>query len=375
MRILYDNQIFKVQRFGGVSRYCAELMHGVNNREGYELIPEKFFSFNEHLRQLGLTKYDFLINSRLIPGKKLVEKYIRRKEEVFIYNHLRSGNFDIYHPTYYNPAYLKYMAPKKALIVTIHDMTFELYYDKRYEKLHDESVHKKNVIEKARHIITPSETTRRDVLRLYPQVSADKVTVIHHGSSLPENLPESSIKLPPRYLLYVGKRGKYKNFSWLLTSVAVYLLKNNLHLVCAGGRSFSKEDQKMIERLGVSDRVLYYDINSDEDLGTMYRKATCFIYPSSHEGFGIPILEAYSCGCPTLLARSSCFPEIGANGALYFDNDNKDHLLSQLDRILNDNVLRESLRENGYKRLKDFSWEKAVQEHIDVYRNVMENAQ
>ena len=105
----------------------------------------------------------------------------------------------------------------------------------------------------------------------------------------------------------------------------------------------------------------------------MYKKEVCFIYPSSHEGFGIPILEAYSCGCPALLARSSCFPEIGADGALYFDNENPEQLLEQLNRILSDKGLRDALRSKGHARLKDFSWEKTVQQHIETYKRVLSN--
>ena len=369
MRILYDNQIFKVQRFGGVSRYCAELMLGMNKQQGFTSFPKKFFSRNEHLRQLGLAKYSF-VNSINIPGKKFVENYIRRKEERFLYTNIKNGDFDIYHPTYYNPSYLKYMPKGKVAVATIHDMTFELYYDKQYSRIHDESIHKKNIIEMAKHIITPSQTTKNDILKIYPQVGEENITVIYHGSSLPEHMPESNIDVPARYLLYVGKRGKYKNFNWLVEALAGYLRAIDIHLVCAGGRPFSKDESSLIEELGLRGKIIYTDINSDEDLATMYKKAACFIYPSSHEGFGIPILEAYSCGCPSLLAESSCFPEIGGNGALYFQNGNKEQLITQLEKLLNDKELVESVRQNGKKRLKDFSWQKTVNDHVDVYRKV-----
>jgi glycosyltransferase involved in cell wall biosynthesis len=252
-------------------------------------------------------------------------------------------------------------------------MTFELYYDKQYNKLHQETINKRNIIKKAKHIIVPSENTKNDILKLYPEIDPRNITVIYHGSSLPEDIPETNTQLPAKYLLYVGKRGKYKNFVWLLNSIAEYLNKNNINLVCAGGKPFSNDERDLISKLNIADKVSYRDINNDQLLATMYKKATCFIYPSSHEGFGIPILEAYSCGCPTLLAESSCFPEIGADGALYFENGNKDQLVDQLDRLINDKELAAKLRDNGYKRLKDFSWKKTVQQHMDVYKKVLSN--
>jgi glycosyltransferase involved in cell wall biosynthesis len=369
MRILYDNQIFRIQKFGGVSRYCAELMYGLEHDKEFEVLPGKFFSYNKHLSSLGLSNFNY-VKGINIPGKKYVEKLIRRREDRYLITSLKSKNFDIYHPTYYNPQHLHVLPREKPLIVTIHDMTYELYYDKQYNKVHQESINKRKIINKAKHIIAVSENTKKDILKLYPELTPDKITVIYHGSSLPENMPISNIRLPEKYVLYVGKRGKYKNFVWLLNSIASSLNDNNISLVCAGGRPFSTEEKKLIGELNVEEKVAYVDISSDQDLATMYKRAACFIYPSSHEGFGIPILEAYSCGCPTLLAESSCFPEIGANGALYFENGNELQLLEQLSRILNDKEKVIELKNSGLARLKDFSWQKTVRQHMDVYKRV-----
>ena len=371
MRILYDSQVFRVQKFGGVSRYCAELIYRLKQNKEYQVLPQKFFSNNKHLSSSGLTKYNFITDSIRVPGKKYIENRIKRKEEIFLFNKIKDGNFDLYHPTYYSPAYLNYLPADKALIATIHDMTFELYYDKEYKKVHQESINKQNLIKRANHLIAPSENTKKDILTLYPETNADNITVIYHCSSLPQHIRESNIKLPSRYLLYVGKRGKYKNFRWLLTSVSDFLNKQNINLICAGGGPFSNEENNLIADLKVKEKVAYFNIKNDQDLAAMYKNAACFIYPSSHEGFGIPILEAYSCSCPTLLAESSCFPEIGANGALYFENGNKSQLIDQLNRILNDKNLVNELKDNGAKRLTDFSWQKTVEQHMDVYKRVI----
>ncbi|HKH60032.1 MAG TPA: glycosyltransferase family 1 protein [Flavitalea sp.] len=373
MRILYDSQIFRVQKFGGVSRYCAELMHGLKQNKDFQVVPNRFFSNNKHLGLLGLTHHNFIANSQNLPGKRYIEKLIRRKEEKFLLDNIQSGSFDIYHPTYYNPAYLKFLPKDKPLVATIHDMTYELYYDEEFKTVHQESINKKNVIERATHIICPSENTKKDVLNLYPELTADRLSVIHHGSSLPNDIGENNIDLPATYLLYIGKRGKYKNFNWLLKSIAGFLNQKDVSLICAGGKPFSIDEKNLIAELNIRNKVMYQDISNDRDLATMYKRAGCFIYPSSHEGFGIPILEAYSCGCPALLANSSCFPEIGADGALYFENGNAGQLVEQLNRILGDKTLADNLRKKGSARLKDFSWEKTVQQHIEVYKKVLSN--
>ena len=120
MRILYDNQIFKVQRFGGVSRYCAELMLGMNKQQGFTSFPKKFFSRNEHLRQLGLAKYSF-VNSINIPGKKFVENYIRRKEERFLYTNIKNGDFDIFQHTTNTAQGHRCCSRAYVLVMTIRD--------------------------------------------------------------------------------------------------------------------------------------------------------------------------------------------------------------------------------------------------------------
>lgn len=372
MKILFDSQIFRIQKFGGVSRYCAELMNGINNLNGFEIYPKKIYSYNSHLNILGYSKYSFFKEKMRVPGKYRIENYIRKNEDRDLLKVLKELDYDIYHPTYYYPRYLDLLNTAKPLVSTIHDMTYELYYDKHFNQTHQESTSKKQLIKRSNHIIAVSQNTKNDILSLYPEVGEENISVIYHGSSLPMNLPESKIVLPAKYILYVGKRGKYKNFAWLVNSISNYMKENTIELVCAGGKPFSDDERKMIAEKDLSDVVKYYEITSDEDLATMYRKAICFVYPSSHEGFGIPILEAYSCGCPVILAKSSCFPEIGGNGALYFENGNVQQLLEQISKIHWSDACANDLKQRGFLRLQDFSWEKTVQQHIEVYKTVCE---
>ena len=114
-------------------------------------------------------------------------------------------------------------------------------------------------------------------------------------------------------------------------------------------------------------------MNANDDLlNILYRNATAFVFPSIYEGFGIPILEAFGCGCPVILSNSSSFPEIAANAALYFDPKNKMSIKDTVAKALFDKKLCAELIEKGFNRVKSFSWEKAAKETIKVYKQILD---
>jgi glycosyltransferase involved in cell wall biosynthesis len=103
----------------------------------------------------------------------------------------------------------------------------------------------------------------------------------------------------------------------------------------------------------------------------VYQKAIAFIYPSLYEGFGIPILEAFACGCPVVLSDRSCFPEVGQNAALYFNPDDEEHIRHEVERVIDNAGLKLDLVKKGYQRLKDFSPAITARKTLDVYRSVV----
>ena len=107
---------------------------------------------------------------------------------------------------------------------------------------------------------------------------------------------------------------------------------------------------------------------ADGDIAACYAHAEVFVFPSLYEGFGIPILEAFSCGCPTLLARASCFPEIAGDAALYFDPQTPGSMAAALTRLLGDAALRDQLRARGRARAAEFTWERTTARTLDIYR-------
>ena len=120
----------------------------------------------------------------------------------------------------------------------------------------------------------------------------------------------------------------------------------------------------------MADSLVHIAAN-DAQMASLYRHALCFVFPSLYEGFGIPILEAFSNNCPVCLSNASCFPEVAGDAALYFAPHDAQSMCDTLREVIASETLREELRRRGSERIKDFSLQKMVQQTCDVYRNVL----
>lgn len=312
MRILFDHQVFSWQSYGGISRYFAEQLRGLKALGQEAMLPDGFFSENVYLREFpefnrqSLTSFHF-------KGKKPLQNLLGRHAST---KAIRSKNPDVFHPTYFDTYFLKTIENRGVpFVLTVHDMIHELYgHGQRCLFSLDAQVIKNKPIlaKKSAAIIAVSENTRRDLLHYYPEIDPAKIHVIYHGNSvasdsltLSETITQSeTITLP--YLLFVGQRKFYKNFSWMVKQIADLLhSEKDLHLLCVGGSGFDSFETGLFKQLGISHKVLYKTVRSDLELANVYRKALCFIFPSQYEGFGIPVLEAFACGCPVVLNRAS----------------------------------------------------------------------
>src|SRR5690606_10808995 len=141
------------------------------------------------------------------------------------------------------------------------------------------------------------------------------------------------VTLPGRFLLFVGQRGRYKNFSFLVEALsAIAADYPDIHLVCTW-QSFDRQEQEHFKSKGLADRIHYVQA-SDAELAYLYRHAACFVFPTLYEGCGMPVLEAFQQDCPVLLSNTSSFPEVGGDAVIYFDPKDTGSLLSALRRIL-----------------------------------------
>ena len=371
MKILFDTQCFDMQKFGGISRYFCEIMKNLSLN--YEYILPCIYSKNEYIKQ---TKLVNLVESSF-PWKKFIDflknkfflsEILRNRQECI--KALQAQDFDVFHPTYFDPYFLEYIG-EKPFVLTIHDMIYELYPE--FFKDADKIIKNKRILaEKAAKIIAVSHKTKEDIVKFYGSSFADKIEVIYHGSSLkmPDSASENSNFKTRfgKYFLFTGSRNIYKNFLFMIESCAEFLIEKDLKIVCSGS-PFSNIEKKLFDSLNISDRIIHY-FASDKELFWLYKDAIAFIFPSYYEGFGIPILEAFEAGTPCLLAKSSCFPEIAGDVALYFDPKDKNEIVSAMFRILDQNLATE-LTLKGKQRLADFSWKKTALQTSNIYNSLL----
>ncbi|MBR5150245.1 MAG: glycosyltransferase family 4 protein [Bacteroidaceae bacterium] len=361
-KILYDNQMFTFQRFGGVTRYFADLLYNLPSNEFVGELPMVFCE-NHYVTNTYGREYRTLSFPKNYRIRRRIYQIANR---VATLHALRTGGYDIFHPTYYSPYFLPFVKQRKrAFVLTIHDMTFERF--PQDVLIYDRTIpHKKKLIKEADHIIAVSENTKRDIVELLG-TDASKISVVHHGF---QPGGEVAPQLFDRYILYVGERKGYKNFlPWLSAVRQLLVLDPTLKIVCTGS-DFTPSECEIFKNWGVADSIIHIAAN-DAQMASLYRHALCFVFPSLYEGFGIPILEAFSNNCPVCLSNASCFPEVAGDAAIYFEPQNAQSMYDVLREVITKPTLRDELRMRGNERIKDFSLQKMVKETCDVYRNVL----
>jgi len=238
-------------------------------------------------------------------------------------------------------------------------------------------------IKNADRIIAVSQATKKDILKFYPQISQEKITVIHHGFDTKlfqgRVSQEESEKVlatynlkPKTYLLYVGAIQPRKNLGVLIE--AFEKIKSNnpeLKLVLAGAPAWQYEDTlEKISQSKFSKDIVVTGTIPFTDLPVLYQNAATFVFPSLYEGFGIPVLEAMASGTPVILANNSSLPEVAGDAALYFETENSDDLANCLERVLTDRDLSAAMIQKGKSRAAHFSWEKCAQLTLDNIEKV-----
>ena len=362
MKILFDHQVFSWQRYGGISRYFANIYDTIKEQSDIDAGIGLLYSENYYIRDFkGFLSNDF--------GKLILSKSSRRYKWNKQYSKylIKSSDFDIFHPTYYNPYFINKI--KKPYVLTVHDMIHELMPE--YFNTNDQvSYQKRLCVEKASHIIAISETTKTDLINILG-ISDDKITVIHHGYKY-HNITTNHLSNEQNgdYLLFVGDRAGYKNFTNFLSAIAPLLLeRNNLRLICAGGGSFQSMERELLLRLKLTEKVTQISA-SEAQLHQLYANAILFVFPSLYEGFGLPLLEAFQQDCPIIASDNACFREILGNAGNYFDPLSHSEILNKVKKLVDDTLLRNELVIHGKRRLKDFTMQECMDKTINVYRNL-----
>lgn len=231
----------------------------------------------------------------------------------------------------------------------------------------------------AHRIIVPSENTRCDVVE-FLKVDSEKIDIAPlYASPVYSPLePDSEEKnplpgLPEKFILCVGTLDRRKNQLALIR--AFELLKDSgaphqLYLVGHQGHG-GEEVMKAIEKSRQTHEIIFVERLSREELRHLYSKADLFVFPSLYEGFGLPVLEAMSCGAPVLCSNAASLPEVGGDAAEYFDPNSPGELSEKMRRLLDNGVALNIMRKNGLDRAAEFTAERCARAHLECYRKAL----
>ena len=344
---------------------------------GYEIIKKL-----EKNKEFDFTF--FLQNSIQIDSKAIYRKnypssmYRILDEQIGMIRQYKS--FDLIH-------FIDYGAPivpiRTPFIITIHDLT---YYKQPNAFTLGSRMIKKAIspisIKHASRIIADSENTKRDIVEFFPKMEK-KVKVIYPGTSMFGEIKDTNIieevkekyRIVGKYILYMGTLEPRKNLIRLIEAYHTLVNEEKIEekLVLAGKKGWMYNDifAKVIE-LNLQERVLFTDYISEEDKPALYSGAKVFVYPSLYEGFGLPPLEAMSCGTAVVVSNRSSLPEVVGDAGIYVNPYDVDSIAQGIYSALANKGLRQDLAGRGIEQAKLFSWEKTVDQIIEVYKEILE---
>ncbi|OAS20525.1 glycosyltransferase family 4 protein [Paenibacillus oryzisoli] len=234
----------------------------------------------------------------------------------------------------------------------------------------------------ADHILTISEFSKRSFMKYFPYYPEERISVVYLGSrptlTKVTNVTiiqevQKKFGLTDSFWLGVGTIEPRKNYRLLLEAYA-QLVEEQAEpkpLYIAGGKGWMEQDiQDRINELGVADKIKFLGYVSDEELSVLYSKCFAFIYPSLYEGFGLPVLEAMSCGAPVITSNTSSIPEVIGRAGILIDPTDVNSLLIAMRNLESNNELRSELIEKSVGQAQKFSWRTAAQQMLDIYHKV-----
>lgn len=272
---------------------------------------------------------------------------------------------------------------KMKTVVTIHDLAFKFFPDHFPKKdLFKINLFTDYAVRHADKLIAISESTKKDILKLYPKTDPNKIRVIYHGFDSEvfsgardikkENEIKKKLEIGENYILYAGALQPRKNLETLISAFEILKKEANsdLQLVLAGEKAWLSE--KIVKK--AQNSPFSRDIKMPGklkfcDVGHLYRAAGIYVYPSLYEGFGIPVLEAFAAQIPVITADNSSLREVAGEAALYFNTSSAPDLAGKMKEILTKENLRQELISKGLEQIKKFSWSKCAQETLEYLKS------
>ncbi len=377
MNVLIDSRLV-INKTTGIGSYLSNLIESILNMDKEN-------------------KYILLLKSKLFHGHKirkiedsnLLKKYVDIPE-VSLSQHVRvplalqKESFDIYHYPHFDlPIFQRYNS-----VVTIHDLKYiiapEFFPDFGLAKKMYMDFFYKSSLRKAKEIIVVSESTRNDLISKFnadetkinviPLASETKFSIFENKNEIKNKLKKIGINF--KYFLFVGERRPHKNLVRVIEAFHIFKKRtSSKHKLIIIGKSYANytlPEEKTVQ-LNIENDVIFAGFVPDDLLPIYYQGAEGLVFASLYEGFGIPILEAMSCGIPVITSKISSMPEVAGDAALLVNPESVDDIANNMERIYSDSTLKSELIKCGKIRAKKYSWEKTAEKTLAVYEKVYLN--
>lgn len=381
MKIVFDARLVQ-NHLTGIGRYVVELLQALTTEgkdHNYVIWINDMLDKEHTLYKLGETEHNVTIKTKDIATMGV-------SQQVFLAKHLRLDQPDIYHYPHYDMPYV----PKIKSIATVHDLKYLLYphFFPEFSKLKKTytKVMMKRTLLKSERVIAVSNSTKNDLIKVFGKQYENKINVILEAA---EDRYEKQIsdhilwevkeryQLPDDFIFFLGEKRPHKNIIGLIRAFEMVCRNprlDNFRLVISGNQY--KEYNEIIDTNvseNIRDKILFTGYVEDQDLPCLYTLAKLFVLPSYYEGFGIPLLEAMSCGTPVITSNISSMPEITGNAALLVNPNHPNDIAEAITKILTDKELYLSLQEKARQRASMFSWKTTARQTLKLYESVLED--
>lgn len=346
---IFDNIIFSLQNAGGISVMWSELLAQILSK------GEIFKCYEYSGATANLFRHDLQLNNKIIKQKRfnrVISQFLNVKVDI-------DSPF-IFHSSYFRTC----NNPNAINVTTVHDFIYEQERMNPKQRLRTWMNYR--AIMNSDAIVCVSNNTRQDLFRILPGINPSKVSVIHNGASL----DYYSLDKPPYleysdYILFVGGRQSYKNFDF---AIAAAKASGHKLLICGAPL---RVDEIFRLNQSLKDRYKIIVYPSNKELNKIFNSVFCLLYPSSYEGFGIPIIEAQKAGCPVIALGSSSIPEVLGEEGLLMNVLSIEEVLCRINS-LKSNQTRRNIIMAGFNNSKKYSWEKMATEYISLYQSLLQ---
>lgn len=352
-KIIFDNIIFYWQRSGGISVVWYELIN-------------RFLKGNDNIKFIDYGNTQNKYHNKLkIPTSKIIKNHTNFGMKIWRYFpiNIKYNSPFIFHSTYY-----RLCNNKRAInFLTVHDFTYEYFKHGISKWLHCYTKH--HAIKNADYVICISENTKKDLIKFIPNIDQNKIFTIYNGVGDTFKRLDKSHRYTNKdeqYLIFIGARDGYKNFMLALETSRILQIK--LYII---GKRLSEKETITVEKI-IGKNYCDLGFIDDNKLNQLYNKAFALIYPSSYEGFGIPVIEAQKAGCPVIAMNRSSIPEIIGNKDLLVDKEDPKLFAEKL-QLLQDDEFREKIIIEGINNSQRFNWDNTFKEYKKLYEIASQN--